>query len=185
MQLTINENICKNKGLNVDELLCILLIRTNGKIVELINNMLSKEILVKDLFDDGNLLVTQRWNQICDKILLSGDKEIPNEQDIDKLAVQMARLFPSGIKDGTNVYWKGNKKDTILKLQKFFKLYGGYTSEQILQATQRYIDSFNGQYQTMRVLKYFILKDNESDLATQLENIDQENVRNDWNIELR
>ena len=37
----------------------------------------------------------------------------------------------------------------------------------------------------MRVLKYFILKDNESDLATQLENIDQINLKRDWEVELR
>ena len=45
-------------------------------------------------------------------------------------------------------------------MQKFFKLYGNkYTDEQILKATQDYVSSFNGNYSYMRVLKYFILKD--------------------------
>lgn len=185
MQLIIKDNICKENGLSIEEVLCILLLRQTANLSELINQMLHKQILIPDLFNDGNFLITQRWNQTCDKILLAEDEDIPEEKSIDKLAVQMAKLFPKGIKPGTHVYWKGNKKDTILKLQKFFKLYGNFSFDDILKATKNYIDSFNGDYQTMRVLKYFILKDNESDLATQLENIDQINLKRDWEVELR
>lgn len=184
MQLTIKDNVCKKKGLSLEEVLCILLLRQKVNLSELVNEMLQKEILVRDLFNDGHYLVTQRWSNVCDSILLAEDEEIPNEKDIDKLAVKMAGIFPQGIKPGTHVYWKGNKKDTILKLQKFFKLYGNFPFDDILKATQNYVDSFNGDYQTMRVLKYFILKDNESDLATQLENINQVNLKKDWDVEL-
>jgi hypothetical protein len=80
-------------------------------------------------------------------------------------------------------------------LKKFFKLYGNkYTDEQITTATQNYVSSFNGRYQYMRVLKYFIWKDEKkvdsegvghieevSDLAAFIENAGQDKqLREDW-----
>lgn len=68
------------------------------------------------------------------------------------------------------------------------------SDEQIIEAAKNYVSSFNGNYQFMRVLKYFIWKDEKrvnsdgdkfvsevSDLAGYIENAEQENVsRNDW-----
>ena len=34
-----------------------------------------------------------------------------------------------------------------------------FTEEEALEATKKYIESFNGNYTYMRILKYFILKD--------------------------
>jgi hypothetical protein len=109
-------------------------------------------------------------------------------------------IFPKGKKEGTSVYWKGNLKDNKLKLQKFFKLYGNaYTDEQIISATKKYVESFNGNYAYMRALKYFIWKDERkvgsdgktyieevSDLASYIENEDHVNTTNhEWTTELR
>jgi hypothetical protein len=103
--------------------------------------------------------------------------------------------FPEGKKEGTCQYWRGNIRDVTLKLQKFFKLYGNkYTDEQLISATQRYVNSFNGRYQFMRVLKYFICKNEKkvdsegvgyieevSDLAAYIENEGHEkSLKDDW-----
>lgn len=79
----------------------------------------------------------------------------------------------------------------MLKLKSFFKLYGRtYTEEEILDAARRYVDSFNGDYRFMRLLKYFIWKrDNTegevSELATFIDNDGQEeDVGDDWVTEL-
>ena len=67
-----------------------------------------------------------------------------------------------------------------------------YTDDQIIAAARKYVASFNGDYKYMRLLKYFIWKNDAkrteeglsveqvSDLATFIENADQEDLRNDW-----
>ena len=84
----------------------------------------------------------------------------------------------------TSFYYRCNKSEVARKLQKFFGIFGKVPEEDILEATKRYVESFNGDYRGMRLLKYFILKDDIkpgedgdhveqiSDLATFLENKD-------------
>ena len=65
-----------------------------------------------------------------------------------------------------------------------------YTKDQILQAAKKYVESFNGNYQYMKLLKYFIFKEKigvngevegDSELLNYIENAGQEeNLRNDW-----
>lgn len=187
MKITIDSEVCEANGMEVSEVLGVLLIRQGINLSAFFTHMLEKEILVPDVVNQDKYLVTQRWNKKVDHILLCKDKEVPDAKFIENLALEMARLYPAGQKPGTNVMWKGNKRDIIGKLEKFFKLYGKYSKEQILEATKRYIDSFNGCYKEMRVLKYFILKENESDLATQLENLEDDApvYNTDWAQTLR
>ena len=89
------------------------------------------------------------------------------------------QIFPQGKKPGTPYYWKCNKREISLKLKSFFKLYGvKYTEEEILSAAHRYVESFNGDYRFMRLLKYFIWKKEDgeeiSELATFIDNDGQE-----------
>lgn len=105
------------------------------------------------------------------------------DKEITDLVEKMRELFPTGTKTGTTA-WRGNRREVASRLKKFFKLYGAkYSSEEIIDATRRYVDSFNGDYKFMRVLPYFIMKsprvtdaegivhiEDKSDLATFLEN---------------
>lgn len=199
MNYIINEDICKKKGMDLPSLLAVLLVKTGVNISKLFNDLVEKQVLVKDMFS-GGFLVTQRWDSVCSDILLSADKSVPSDERLDSLVDKLMEIFPKGKKEGTTVYWKGNRKDNKERLQKFFKLYGNkYSDEQILHATNEYVKSFNGQYNYMRALKYFIWKDvrktnsnNEgyieevSDLASYIENADQEEtLRNDWTTTLR
>lgn len=131
-------------------------------------------------------------------IVLNSDRAVPEDAEIEAIAAKLMAIFPKGKKDGTNTYWRGNLKDTKLKLKKFFKLYGSaYTEEDLVSATQKYVDSFNSNFNYMRVLKYFILKEVKkmsaegvnyveevSDLATFIEN-EEASSTNDWTNELR
>lgn len=194
MNYVINEDICKKKGMDLPSLLAVLLVKTGVNITELFNDLVNRKVLVKDMFSEG-FLVTQRWDSVCSDILLSADKSVPSDKRLIPLIESLMEIFPYGKKEGTSLYWRGNKKDNRERLQKFFKLYGNkYSDEQILQAAKKYVESFNGQYAYMRTLKYFIWKDerkinNEgkayieevSDLASYIENAGQEeNLRNDW-----
>ena len=67
--------------------------------------------------------------------------------------------------------------------------------EQIVQAAEKYVQGFNGDYQYMKLLKYFILKEKvgaggdvegESDLINYIENAGQEDtLSNDWTSTLK
>ena len=199
MRIIIDDKICKEKGMELPSVLAILLVKTGVNISELFDKLVKEEVFVKDLFS-SSFMVTQRWDEVCSDILLSAENNMPNEVDLDNLAESMMEIFPKGKKEGTNNYWRGNIKDTKLKLKKFFKLYGNnYSPSQILDATKTYVETHNGNYSYMRVLKYFIWKDvrktnsegvgyieEVSDLATFLENAGQEeNLSNDWTSQLR
>ena len=196
MNITISEEICKKNELKPEELLAILLVKTGTDIPKLFNSLTEKQILVKDIF--GGYMVTRRWDDVASTILLDSDKNKQSPERIENLAVQLAEIFPKEKKAGTCHYFRGNKKDTILRLKKFFKLYGSYTDEQILEAARKYVASFNGNYSYMRVLKYFIWKDEVkidgegnryvdevSDLANWIENSGQTNsLTSNWTSNL-
>ena len=89
----------------------------------------------------------------------------------------------------------------MLKLKKFFKMYGNYTDDDIVDATKRFIASFNGNYKYLPLIKYFIIKNKKvmdeddsyhvvevSPLADFLENKEDNNVvtaSDDWLVEIR
>ena len=199
MTYTIDEKICNKKGLDLPSVLAIMLVKTGVNITSLFDELLKKEILVRDLFS-SEFLVTQKWDDICSSVLLESDTSIPTEERLEALVVQLMDLFPRGKKPAnTPIYWRGNKKDNKLRMQKFFKLYGNkYSDDQIIDATRRYVESFNGDYSYMRTLKYFIWKDSKkvnsegniyieevSDLATWIENEGQEDLSDNWTSTLK
>lgn len=196
MKITIDEDACKKVKLSLPEALMIVLVKTGVNLKELLKQMKEKQVLVEEHTLLGtNLLVTQRWSDLCDRALLSSDKSVPDNKRLENLAKALMEVFPAGKKEGTSQYWKGNLRDNTLRLAKFFKLYGDkYTDEQLIEAAKNYVSSHNGKYQYMRVLKYFIWKDTRkvnsegegyieevSDLAAFIENAkDEKNVKDDW-----
>ena len=124
--------------------------------------------------------------------------ESTNEDSVNKRAEELAdklrSIYPKGKIPNTNYYYKSNKSDIINKLTTFFKKYGTqYTDEQIINATQKYVNSFNGNYTYLKLLKYFIWKDErlkgesvQSLLADFIENENVEDISNsDWTATLR
>ena len=196
MDININEEICKKYGLDISEVLAVLLIKTCNDIPKLFSILEEKEIVVRDLLQ--GYMVTQRWDDVVSTILLDSDIKAPSPDRLENLATQLMEIFPKQKKIGTCHYFRGNRKDIILRLKKFFKLYGKYTDEQIVTAAKKYVESFNGDYSYMRILKYFIWKDEVkinsegdryvdevSDLANWIENAGQEeDLRNDWTSSL-
>lgn len=109
------------------------------------------------------------------------------------LAPKLIEIFPKG-KKTDNIYFRSNRLEVTNKLKKFFSYFGDeYSDEDIIEATKNYVNSFNGNYSYMRVLKYFIWKnvvkagedssriEEISDLATWLENKgNEDSLREDW-----
>lgn len=189
MKITINEAAFLKEELPLEKAFILLAVKENCNFMRVVDKMLEESMIIKEPITE-KYYVTQRWDDVLCKTLLDKDSEIPDEKICSEIAEELRQLFPQGKKDGTNIYWRGNNREITLKLQKFFKLYGNYDKEQVLQATRKYIESFNGNYDTMRVAKYFILKNDIkqgeiSELATWLEHIDDEEFDGNWNTELK
>lgn len=197
MKYVIDTDVCIREQVSLPIVLYTMLVQSGTNLEEVKKDALQKEVVVER---GEELLVTEAWADKVARVLLLSDNEVPKEDRLDALAVALMEIFPKGKKEGTSVYWKGNKKDTKLKLQKFFKLYGNtYTDEQIITAAKQYVESFNGNYAYMRALKYFIWKDERkidsdgngyieevSDLATYIENAGQEETTSqDWDLTLK
>lgn len=167
MRYVIDTDLIQQRNYTEAEVLGVMFLTAcNRGYQEEFLSMQSKGML--DMFGNPTMSAVEN----VQNILLDADSSVPSEDRLEKLYESMREYFPRGYKVAPYA-WRGNKKDVTLKLKKFFKLYGNkYTDEQILDATRRYVECFNGNNTHMRILKYFILKDNESDLATVLENED-------------
>ena len=139
--------------------------------------------------------LSRKANEVLSCILAeSTDVVAKRTTNIEELADKLRDVYPSGKIYNTNYYYRCNRQDIINKLKTFFKIYGTkYTDEQIINATRKYIKSFNGNYTYLKLLKYFIWKDErlkgesvQSLLADFIENESSEDTTNDdWTIELK
>lgn len=157
MKYCIDESVAKKHHLSAEELFGLLFLKLCSKPHLIIPKMLNRELIVQD--ELGNYTLTQHWDDEVQKILLESDNEVPKDNDLNWLVGQLREIFPKGIKTGSAA-WRGNRREITLRLQKFFKIYENtYSDDEIINATKRYVESFNGNYTYMRILKYFILKD--------------------------
>lgn len=104
-------------------------------------------------------------------------------------AEEMQKLFPTGTRPNCSVQWRGNKLIIAKKLTTLNKDFDiEFTKEQALDATRRYVDSFNGDYTYMECLEYFILRlrpEFKSNFLSYLENTEESNNNNNDFCELR
>lgn len=189
MKIVIDDELLEKCGLSLEEFLYLMLLDLDST-PEIISILEKKGWLV-----NGHLTESSRQRLAS---LLNGTKEEPStDLRIDALAEQLMRIFPKGKKEGTAYYWRGNRKEIKDKLLKFFVYFGDtYTDSQILNAAEKYVQSFNGNYTYMRLLKYFIWKNDRkatpeglsveqvSELASYIENEGQEDHDNDWSAQL-
>jgi len=114
----------------------------------------------------------------------------------EELAPKLMEIYPLGTKPGTSLKWRGNVATITEKLLKVYAL-SEFTDEEAIAATKNYVNSFNGDYTTMRVLMYFICKnlmkggevERTRDFLSYIEDVrsnpQQANLKKDWDIELK
>ena len=105
-----------------------------------------------------------------------------------EIAEAMRELYPAGKKPGTAYMWRDSTPLIAARLKKVFESNKiEPDKEAILKATKSYVDSFKGNNTYMQLLKYFILKDNESQLLSYLANVDnlEEEGGSEWTTTLR
>lgn len=203
MKITIDEKVCLKHKMTLTELLMALAVRSVNNLEEVYDNMFKREILVSQA---GKVLITQHWSDVLDEILCDSSGKIEKtDEELLELAKKMRELYPhEKMRDRfgkqTQYYYRCNNSEVQKALKRFFTQFGNYSDEEILDATKRYVASFQGQYwqKGMRLIKYFIIKnpikqgedgqgyvDQVSDLLTWLDNKGGEeevetNTQEDW-----
>ena len=199
MTISLNKTACSNNGVSLGEALLMIAIANKVDLKNSEQALISKGYITAerdDFFQPVGWVLTKKGITIIESIILESDKMQEPEDRLNSLAKRLKEIFPKGKKDGTNYYWADGVALIVRRLKLFFKKYGNtFTDEQIIQAAEKYVQGFNGNYQYMRLLKYFIFKEKvgvagevegDSELISYIENAGQEeDLRNDWTTTLR
>lgn len=197
MNININEKVCEENNLSVPKALALAAIQysTPKDYEELIKEGLITKYNGSMFEPERRYSLMDKAEELLTKIIINSDSNVTKRStNIEELADKLRDVYPNGKIVNSNYYYRCNRQDIINKLKTFFKMYGTkYTDEQIINATQKYIDSFNGNYTYLKLLKYFIWKDErlkgesvQSLLADFIENESSEDIANtDWTVELK
>ena len=192
MKLTIDQTILDKNNLTIEEFLVLFLSAREVDIGVISQSLVAKGLADKDLFSSGKLVISDEVKDLVSTISIESDKNvIDKDSEFTELATELREIYPAGRKDGTTYMWRGTTAEVAKKLKTLVVKYG-YTinREDVLKATKEYVNSFNGNYRYMQLLKYFILKsvrdadgnvDIKSELMSLIENSDQIDAqRDDW-----
>lgn len=199
MTVCLNKKAAQQNGITIDEALLMLVIHNRVDLESTEKLLIQKGFITaerNDLFQQVGWRLTNKGSEILESVIIDSDKQQEPQDKLNLLAARLKEIFPKGKKDGTNYYWADGVALIVRRLKLFFKKYGNdFTDEQIIQATEKYVQGFNGNYQYMRLLKYFIFKEKvgaggevegDSELINYIENAGQEeDLRNDWATTLR
>ena len=194
----LNKKAAQQNGITIDEALLMLVIHNKANLEGAERALIQKGLITaerNDLFQQVGWRLTNKGTEVLDSVIMDSDKEQEPQDRLIQLATKLKEIFPKGKKDGTNYYWADGVALIVRRLKLFFKKYGNkFTNEQIIQAAEKYVQGFNGNYQYMRLLKYFIFKEKvgangevegDSELISYIENAGQEeDLRNDWTSSL-
>ena len=195
----LNKKAAQQNGITIDEALLMLVIHNKANLEGAERALIQKGLITaerNDLFQQVGWRLTNKGTEVLDSVIMDSDKEQEPQDRLIQLATKLKEIFPKGKKDGTNYYWADGVALIVRRLKLFFRKYGNkFTDEQIIQAAEKYVQGFNGNYQYMRLLKYFIFKEKvgangevegDSELISYIENAGQEeDLRNDWATTLR
>lgn len=189
-KLIIDRASIKKEGLKVGEFFFGLLYLLGYRMDDLEEEMLKRETAK---FEFGKVVPTLLTLEKVKRLVAADNTPEMSKDEMVALAKGMKALFPQGIMvDG--IPWTEGPLLIVQRLEGFFRRFGNYSAEDILKATERYVQVKRGSLY-MRSLKNFIYKeevqldgttDLQSDLYNFLEN--PESLADpcaDWTVELR
>ena len=201
MDFHINKETLAKSGISVDMAFYLASIYFDKPYTYDTFDIASKQGLITyNHLDRYNLPIqpklTREGVELVESIFLNSEFKGNNGDDSDRydeLADKLRELYPKGRKEGTSYLWRDSHAKIANKLRTLVKKYNfKFTDEQAINATKRYIESFNGNYSYMQLLKYFILKkdkdtgEENSQLMSYIENEDCTDAGNDdWMNEVR
>lgn len=188
MRYTIDEAILTKHNLTIEEFLVLLLNMKQIPYSRIKESLIEKKIVDANLFENELLVLSNNTKDLVTSILIDSDKTVVNkDSEYEAVAAKMREIFPAGRKPGTTYLWRDSVAVIARKLKTLTVQYGcKFTEEEALRATKNYVESFNGDYRFMQLLKYFILKKDtstgeiRSDFMALLESGGEVDTKQDW-----
>lgn len=197
--ICLSEEVIRQNGVCLGEVLLMLAVCNKADLSKAEVSLIQKGFITAARNEDGQPIgwrLTNEGSRMIDSVILDSSKEQEPQDRLVSLAERLKAIFPKGKKAGTNYYWAEGVALIVRRLKLFFRKYGNkFTDEQIIQAAEKYVQGFNGNYTYMRLLKYFIFKEKigaagevegDSELISYMENAGQEEeLSNDWTSTLK
>ena len=210
MKIIFDTEACKKNNKDVDLVLYLLSLAAGSKITLNTFEKARQQNFLKfnEMFQRGHpfpeyVELSSQGAFMVESIM--ADSNISNntsEERFTNLANKLRELFPAGKKPGYAYTWRDSTSCIADRLKKFIMKYGDHTDKEIIDATKSYVNSFNGDYRYMQLLKYFIWKnkvtggelidgrmvgevEKQSQLAAYLEDTEETQIATDWDTELR
>lgn len=158
MTITLNETSLLANALNIEEAMVLYMIHKGTKLLDTIANLEDKGYLI---YNRNTSMLTDEGYNILKIISEAGN--VANTISIKPLALSLKEIYPKGKKDN-KYYWAEGVALIEKRLRLFYRKYGNdFTEEEIIQATKSYVESFRGDTKYMKLLKYFIFKEEVKD----------------------
>lgn len=193
MNISINDKVLEKYNLSLQDFLVLYLCYEEVNIEDTINSLIDRGIADRDLNSNVTAVISNNTKDLITAIIIDSDKAvISKDEEFNALAEKLRELYPEGKKPGTTYYWRDSVPMIARKLKTLVAKFGAkFTEEEAINATKKYIDSFNGDYRYMHLLKYFLLKldkesgDMKSEFLSILQNKDVEQLGENWLVELK
>ena len=192
MKLTIDQTILNKYNITLEEFLVLFLNAKEVDIKSVTLSLIAKGFANRDLFSKDKIVISDKIKDLISTIVIDSDKNVIDaDSEYTNLAVKLREIYPSGRKAGTTYMWRGTTTEVAKKLKTLVVKYGfSLNAEKVIKATKEYVNSFNGNYKYMQLLKYFILKsvrdadgnvEIKSELMSLIENEGQlDNQKEEW-----
>lgn len=210
MKIVLDTDVCRNKGEDAGIILYLLSLLSGCKItVDTFERARQKGFLKFEKMYDRRypfpdyVSLTDTGEHVVESLMADSNVPADSEDRCTALAKKLREIFPAGKKPGYAYTWRDSVSCIADRLKKFFLKYGeDYSDEDIIRVTKEYVDGFNGNYQYMQLLKYFIWKnkttgeeivrgrivgevEKQSQLAAYLEDTPDKKQAIDWDVSLR
>ena len=162
MKYIIDTEILEREGIGLDEALYLLSVYKKKPInFTTIQKTKVENKILKFENPRDPVKITPKGQSFIESILAKSKIHVSSDnlERYRDLADKMREVYPKGLKPGTNYQWRDSTAIIADRLMKLVAKYNiEFTDEEAVEATKRYIASFNGNYRYMQILKYFISK---------------------------
>ena len=197
MKYIIDTEILEREGIGLDEALYLLSVYKKKPIdFNTVQKARVENKILKFENPRDPVNITPKGQSFIESILAKSKIHVSSDnlERYRTLADKMRETYPKGLKPGTNYQWRDSTAIIADRLMKLVAKYNiEFTDEEAIEATKRYISSFNGNYRYMQILKYFISKqkpvegapaEQNSQFLSFLQNKDSIIENQDWTANL-
>ena len=161
MRITIDTDLLKKEGIELNEFLLLLMCFYECDYKSTLDSAVEHGLVSPNLFKDGSGILSDNVYDKIARILLASHEKLKDcpIKDFYKLASDMQNCFPKGCKPGTSYTWRGNNSEIAFKLMMLVVKHDFmFTEEEAIRATKQYVIDCKDNPKYMSLLKYFILK---------------------------